>query len=463
MLRKSVVAGVLSLLAAVLVNVSGQPPYTIGPNVQVSLAQSSVQHYETQIAADRDRASHLIACAYVVRADGQVDNVFYVSFDRGATWSHTLTMPKSVDPSCQIGLQGTAFAASIHDVARPDGVSDSFLVVHRSLDGGRTWQPSSMTIDTRSVDRTYLTVDDTSGPRRGRVYVHGYTRGEKDAEGRASPVSFVLYTSKDDGKTFDHAVLRAGTQPGAPWFFVANGVVASDGTFVALTAQVDKKKSNMSYRTNAASAPAGVDGLLEVVRSRDGGGTVDATTITDVFYDWRVPQLSMSSLAIDRSASRFKNRLYAAWPDARIDGHTQVFFASSDDLGRTWTSPRVVNDDTGVLPSGDRPNHFMPMIVVNKNGVVGISWYDRRDNADNLGYFQRFSASLDGGATWLPSIRVSTHANLTEALDKRFNGGDTAGLTADADGGFHPLWIDNRTGVHQMWTATVTVHGAVRR
>jgi hypothetical protein len=35
--------------------------------------------------------------------------------------------------------------------------------------------------------------------------------------------------------------------------------------------------------------------------------------------------------------------------------------------------------------------------------------------------------------------------------------GDTAGLCADADGVFHPLWIDNRTGERQVWTATFRV------
>ena len=178
------VARLTIVVGAGLVSVSAQSPYVIGPNVQVSLTQSSVQHYETQIATDPERADHLIACAYIVRSGGRVDNVFYVSFDHGVTWSHTLTVPAGTDPSCQIGLKGTAFAASIHDVSRSDGHSDSFLVVHRSADGGRTWKASSIAIDTRSVDRAYLSVDDSQGPRRGRLYVHGYLQDNKDAPAR---------------------------------------------------------------------------------------------------------------------------------------------------------------------------------------------------------------------------------------------------------------------------------------
>jgi hypothetical protein len=89
---------------------------------------------------------------------------------------------------------------------------------------------------------------------------------------------------------------------------------------------------------------------------------------------------------------------------------------------------------------------------------VGVCWYDRRDNPDNLGYYVRFRASVDGGRTWLPSVRVSTAAQVSSE-DTRKNSGDTAGLAADADGVFHPVWIDNRTGIPQMWTATVKVRG----
>jgi hypothetical protein len=39
-------------------------------------------------------------------------------------------------------------------------------------------------------------------------------------------------------------------------------------------------------------------------------------------------------------------------------------------------------------------------------------------------------------------------------------GGDTNGLAADAAGIFHPVWVDNRNGVPQVWTAPVRVLSA---
>src|SRR5262249_54052440 len=40
-------------------------------------------------------------------------------------------------------------------------------------------------------------------------------------------------------------------------------------------------------------------------------------------------------------------------------------------------------------------------------------------------------------------------------------GGHTSGLAVDLNGVFHPTWVDHRTGVAQLWTASVQVTGPV--
>jgi hypothetical protein len=116
---------------------------------------------------------------------------------------------------------------------------------------------------------------------------------------------------------------------------------------------------------------------------------------------------------------------------------------------------------------------FMPSVAVNKYGVVAVSWYDRRglpkirlvpqDGKDGKilsyklvaeGWNVRLRASLDGGATWLPSVQVNEQA-ARGGIDLPV--GHSAGLASGADGRFHAAWIDNRTGTHQVWTAAVVV------
>jgi hypothetical protein len=114
-----------------------------------------------------------------------------------------------------------------------------------------------------------------------------------------------------------------------------------------------------------------------------------------------------------------------------------------------------------------------------------VMWYDRTAHADNIGWDARFAASLDGGRTFLPSVKVSEQGttfghggeysglgnsvarvkpedgsgiNLSVSLNTfTFLGGDTNGLVAAANGLFYPVWVDNRTGVPQIWTAPVSV------
>lgn len=427
---------------------TSRPRYDIASNVQVSVSQPKLRHYETYVGADPRNEKRFISCALVVLPNNEIDNVFYVSSDSGKSWSHALTVKSAVDPSCEIGPDGVMYAANIHDQPFPDGKTDSVLSVYWSRDGGRTWKASSVQIATRGIDRAYLTVDDSPSRFRGFVYVDAYV-----ASHTPPAASFLFYRSMDHGRSFKTVLAKKSAFFSEPWFFPANGVVGADGNYFTLAAELDNTKKKFG------SAPASADAVLCIYRSLDGGRTLElAGTIPDIYYDWRVPQLSMSGLAIDSSSGPLRGRLYAVWPDARYNHQTQILMSFSRDKGKTWSSPKVIGNDSTNHDPNKQPNNYMPAIAVNRDGVVGISWYDRRDNPDNIGYYERFVASLDGGATWLPSVRVSTSPNLASTKDIR---GETGGLTADAKGEFHPVWIDNRTGIPQMWTAAVKVLGRV--
>jgi hypothetical protein len=124
---------------------------------------------------------------------------------------------------------------------------------------------------------------------------------------------------------------------------------------------------------------------------------------------------------------------------------------------------------------------FQPVIAVNKDGVVAVSWYDTRDSKGGSEYHEYFAASVDGGKTFLPSVRVSSapsnprgegnmtlapmvfdhkdesYLSLVSAANRWLGGGDYMGMTADKDGVFHPFWADARSGTFQAYTARVSV------
>src|SRR5207253_7470334 len=131
-----------------------------------------------------------------------------------------------------------------------------------------------------------------------------------------------------------------------------------------------------------------------------GDSLTKAVRVSDLYLDNGGFAPAIPSLAVDRSAT-FKDRLYAVWPDQR-SGRLEILISHSNDKGKTWSSPQVLNDDPGWARKEGQawgPNAVVPALAVNKEGVVGVTWYDRRDNPEGVGYWVRFSASLDGGET----------------------------------------------------------------
>lgn len=85
-------------------------------------------------------------------------------------------------------------------------------------------------------------------------------------------------------------------------------------------------------------------------------------------------------IAVDHSDGPFHGRAYVAFTD-RTYGRCQIMLSWSDD-GEEWASPLPVDDPRIPLDSAG-PNAYMPDIAVNRDGVVGITWLDRREDPLN--------------------------------------------------------------------------------
>jgi hypothetical protein len=139
----------------------------------------------------------------------------------------------------------------------------------------------------------------------------------------------------------------------------------------------------------------------------------------------------------------------------------------------------MIVDDEDFLGPEPTKGAFKPMLAVNRNGVVGAFWYDRREAGSSWSYRPRFAVSFDGGDSFTPSVVLSESRmavnegddfELFAFLDGNlflgsvshagFEGGETNGFTVDSDGDFHAVWVDNRTGVSQLWTSRISVEGA---
>ena len=169
-----------------------------------------------------------------------------------------------------------------------------------------------------------------------------------------------------------------------------------------------------------------------------------------------------------------RGRLHVVWHEL-AGGVYRLRYTRSDDRGATWTAPRFLAPTSSEVPADAQ--QYQPGLAVNKDGVVGVAWFDTRHQPGVTGYDRYFTASTDGGETFSAPVRVSTVSS-TPRLDHRrdakdhtkfrwlpgfddrrwASGGDYVGMTALADGAFLPVWPDARhDGVQQIYGARIRV------
>jgi hypothetical protein len=188
------------------------------------------------------------------------------------------------------------------------------------------------------------------------------------------------------------------------------------------------------------------------------------------------------SFAVAPAGSPFADRIFAVWQDLDSSGNSEVLTTWSADRGKNWSSPVAVGSASGAKDLPARQG--VPMVAVAPDGVLGVAWFDGHLAPDHRGYDVYFTASADGGRTFLPAVRVSTatsrpetglnmvpsldvskssppddklQIHMTSPFSDRATGGDYSSMAVDTAGRFHPLWADARAGAWQLYTATIRV------
>jgi hypothetical protein len=452
----------------------------VGPNVQVSRGLAEMGHNEVVTCASLTDSAALVVGAML---DGgtlsrrrQVDDVIYGSSNRGSRWLPVLDLRRrarsSVDPACAFGPGGRAYFATIYSGA---------LAVFRSADYGRTWEGPALAPESRGIDRPWVAADRSHGRYRGRVYVHAQVGPVQALSGEELPSVLTLFRSRDGGRSFERPVKgllahrRAVVVPG-------DVLVLGDGTVAALYVEAQRCPTDGSGPPGYACPPR----MLKLYASVDGGQTLNPSVAIAPVKDWSIPRL-----AVDEGRGPFAGTLYVVWSDSADRTGTRILVAHSSDRGATWSAPAVASDAMPFNTAMPGPRAILPAIAVNSAGVVGVSWYDERaaagrasvgNYAAGIDMAPRFAVSLDGGETFLPSLPLADSAAgsivplRAEVTGPEFGGaelpsgsrelrvglgavflGHTAGIASDAGGLFHPVWVDSRTGIPQVWTAAVTV------
>ncbi len=390
----------------------------------------------------------------------------YTSFDGGCSWTDNGVLPgfapseTTSDVTMAFGPKNRVYVAVLYT----DDARDSGIAVSTSTDGGKTFgQPVRAYDDPTGAvfsDKPWIAVDSSGGPYNGSVYiVWSYDFGGSCGYDNACQQGLGFARSTDGGATFSPVRQVEGEAS-----FCANPATgrppdsrACDGALGAIPAILPDGTLAVAFDYMDVTSSGRIPTRLVVVTSPDGGVTwtppVLIATISDIlglFPPDRYRNASLPAFAADPA----HGRLYITWAD-KATGDADILFSSSSDAGRTWSAPLRVNDD----PAGDGANQFQPQLAVAPNGVVTISFFDTRRDPKHHLIDVYLAQSVDGGATFLPNVRV-TAQSWDPTVDAPVDGsglqfiGDYQGLAVDNQFAL-PFWNDTRTGSQEIFTALV--------
>jgi hypothetical protein len=405
--QSSLLRTVITLCAVSASPVAAQKPViSVGPNIRISQA-TEVDRNEGWLAASLTNPNFLVGVSH--GRLGQTNCVLYYSTDAGYRWKESSVMTgqncfdamSTPGPDGKMYVLGTAVAGS----PAPTGQrSESPIGVWYTTDTGKTWKGPALLRTPLSPDHPRMVVDATSSRFRGRVYVTWNEGSDTFFRGK---YYIFMNRSENDGTTFAEPTIMTIDSGGK--LVTTEPLVLSDGTLLVTYYQYFQPLNS----TKNEHQP------VYLLRSTDGGVTFGKPEKigTVGLSAWRGRAawgklfggaFTLPIFAVDgSSASRYRDRIYMVWDDVST-GDSNIWIISSSDQGRTWTPKKRINDNGPVPKGGPKDFRMTPVVAVNKDGVVGVAWYDRREDPARQCWKYYFSTSLDGGATWSQNVPVST-------------------------------------------------------
>jgi hypothetical protein len=358
------------------------------------------------------------------------------------------------DPVLACANATTFYYASLFETRTRSAIS-----VSKSLNGGATFgnpiPAASKDLD-HFLDKEWMTVDPADP---NRIYVT-YTDFDLsttvcgvDEEGFSIPRTAIeLVRSTDGGVSWDVPEV------------IAEGCDLVQGSQVAVGPGGEVYVAWEAFAGFLARE-------IDIRKSTDNGLTFDpAVKVADVapVGDGFLLQgafraaFEFPSLAVDGSGTATNGHVYLTWHngsmtvDDELSGtysYADVLVSRSTDGAATWSAPVTVNDNPEPLPGGFGTDQYQPGLAVNnKNGELGVCFYDRRRDPLNFLIDRECATSTNAGANWTNARQTMKNFAAVPAQDfvlDPFYMGDYDSLASDStktNPGFVGAYGDNSRG-----------------
>jgi BNR repeat-like domain len=273
------------------------------------------------------------------------------------------------------GLEVFVTWSMTHPRVTPDKPFSGELRLSRSVDGGRSFSPSSLVNDDEQVIQH--TFDAVHVAPDGVVHL-AWIDGR---EGKKEPGTFVA-RSTDHGRT------------------ITRNFKLDDNTCVCCRTAVAASADGLVY----VAWRKVFDGNLRetvVARSTDGGQTFSSPVV--VGHDQWVYQACPhrpASLGVDRAG-----RLYVVWYTEGADETPAIYLAYSDDQGNTFSEKKQLNRSKGTFP-----DH--PQLAVDPEGRAIVIWEEQSPVRREI----VMSHSLDRGQSFSPPRKLNEKNGQTPTI-----------------------------------------------
>jgi hypothetical protein len=384
-----------------------------------------------------------------------------VSHDNGATW-HRVVVPgisacsggeffRTSDPWVSFAPNGDLYQIALSFFGNPNPNHNAILV-SKSTDFGEHWSAPIAVADdnTNGLDKQSITADPNDSNFVYAAWDRFITPGGSTHAGDQG----IINSRSFKVQTF----FTRSTNGGASWeapkeIFVTSSFSGSIGSIVRVLGDGHTLLDALQTYGNT-DWKGGPCGSVSVLRSPDRGVTwANKPAIVAPFSCTYVGAHNPDTGALIRSGGLPDiavdgQKAYVTWEDATPAeprrGH--IFFSQSTDGGLTWSAPVIISHTTGTVDA------FVPTIEVNSNHVVGVSYYDFRNNTASDGkaatdlWLTTCSASCASAASWSSETQVTpTSFDIGAAPVARGEFlGDYMGMTTNGTT-FEPFFIQSGT------------------
>lgn len=190
-------------------------------------------------------------------------------------------------------------------------------------------------------------------------------------------------------------------------------------------------------------------------------------TVTECAYDcngiktsslapWGIRVNGYPGMDVDKTSGSRNGWIYIVEAEKNLSpagSDPDIIFHRSTDEGKSWSSGIRVNQD----PLNNGRIQIFPAIRVDEDGGINVVYIDNRNITPDSAQVY-LSRSTDGGSTWRDYL-VSDHRFKPQGISGAGSGnqGDNIGITS-GNNKLWPVWMDNSTGVYQVWTAPIDLN-----